>query len=283
MWHTGFNVRRFSRGPCSTSISSLSVDMSGPPQSPTDDAGVFRSPNATPRHRHPLHHSTSRSSARSADNRANQGSSYFPNLSPTATRRAPNRSISTARSLGGRSDLFHRPDGEDGLDEEDDEDESGDTDDVNARNSAPRPYPSFSNDQPVESNHESTQRQYTEDDPLTVKDRQSLMNVDHPFGLPIWKPALYKKSRTVNRIAETAVHASPLVQESHLNIGNLLWLLAFGWWLAAVCYTVTAALWIIPGGGRRYAALTFGLGWYVVWPFGKYVEGCSDQLDERES
>ena len=27
----------------------------------------------------------------------------------------------------------------------------------------------------------------------TVKDRQDAINIEHPFGLPIWKPALYKK------------------------------------------------------------------------------------------
>jgi uncharacterized membrane protein YccF (DUF307 family) len=87
----------------------------------------------------------------------------------------------------------------------------------------------------------------------------------------------------VNRIAETAVHASPLVQESNLNLGNLLWLLAFGWWLAALFYAVSLVLWLVPFGGRRYAPLIFGLGWYIMWPFGKYVEGCSDQANLRES
>lgn len=33
----------------------------------------------------------------------------------------------------------------------------------------------------------------------TVKDRQDAINIEHPFGLPIWKPALYKKSRSIQR------------------------------------------------------------------------------------
>ena len=36
----------------------------------------------------------------------------------------------------------------------------------------------------------------------TVKDRQDAINIEHPFGLPIWKPALYKKSRSIQRTAD---------------------------------------------------------------------------------
>ncbi|ORX67509.1 hypothetical protein DL89DRAFT_45898 [Linderina pennispora] len=42
-----------------------------------------------------------------------------------------------------------------------------------------------------------------EDD--TVRARQEAMNARHPFGLPIWKPALYKKSRSVTRAAFLAL------------------------------------------------------------------------------
>lgn len=124
---------------------------------------------------------------------------------------------------------------------------------------------------------------FTEDDPLTLKDRQSLINVEHPFGLPIWKPALYKKSRTVTRNAETALHAVPS-GEWHFNLGNLFWTVAFGWWLAAVCMLLALLVSIIPLGGRRYAWLVYGLGWYLFWPFGKYVEGDveSEKVDGDE-
>jgi len=72
-----------------------------------------------------------------------------------------------------------------------------------------------------------------EDDPITLKDRQSLINVEHPFGLPIWKPALYKKSRSVTRYADQALHSVPSAQaERHLLPGNVLWTVAFGWWLS---------------------------------------------------
>lgn len=119
-----------------------------------------------------------------------------------------------------------------------------------------------------------------EDDPITLKERQSLINVQHPFGLPIWKPALYKKSRSVTRYADQALHLAPSAQaERHLLPGNLFWVFVFGWWLALVCFAVSLVLFFVPFGGREYARLVFGLGWYLAWPFGKYVEGMLDGTD----
>lgn len=113
-----------------------------------------------------------------------------------------------------------------------------------------------------------------DEDPITLKERQSLINVEHPFGLPIWKPALYKKSRSVTRSADEALHSIPSAQaERHLLPGNLFWVISFGWWLALSCFAISILLYIVPQGGKRYSSLVFGLGWYVAWPFGKYVEG----------
>lgn len=56
--------------------------------------------------------------------------------------------------------------------------------------------------------------------------------------------------------------------------GNLVWILFVGWWLALLCFLLATVLWCIEGGGRgRYARVIAGLGWYIGWPFGKYVEG----------
>ncbi|KAJ1303136.1 hypothetical protein OPQ81_011336 [Rhizoctonia solani] len=121
------------------------------------------------------------------------------------------------------------------------------------------------------------------EDPITVKGRQSMINVEHPFGLRIWKPALYKKSRTVNRNAETDLHSAPsAVAERHLIPGNLVWTLVFGWWLALIFIVVSGPLWLLPRGGRQYGSLVFGLGWYIFWPFGKYVEGDLDEDERRQ-
>ena len=116
-------------------------------------------------------------------------------------------------------------------------------------------------------------RSYDED-PITLKERQSLINVEHPFGLRIWKPALYKKSRTITRNAEEALHSIPSAQaEKHLLPGNIFWTVLFGWWLSLVFVVVSALLYLVPRGGKNYATLVFGLGWYIFWPFGKYLEG----------
>ncbi|KAJ9125134.1 hypothetical protein QFC22_000088 [Naganishia vaughanmartiniae] len=121
---------------------------------------------------------------------------------------------------------------------------------------------------------------------VTMRDRQDAINIEHPFGLPIWKPALYKKSRSVTRNAEKALHSIPsAAAERHLLPGNILWTLVFGWWLALLCFILAIlvfAIEFVTSGGRirarvsgemAYANTIAGLGWYLGWPFGKYVEG----------
>ncbi|KLO05926.1 hypothetical protein SCHPADRAFT_946505 [Schizopora paradoxa] len=230
-----------------------------------DTGGRHYSPSQTPT-RGPLHRNTSVSSNWSTDTghyRHDQGSSYFPAVSPTP-RRPPHRSNSNARSVSMSSERVV------------DEDDGAFTGDDNSGEDSPSPGEQGNADTEAA----TTERQYTEDDPLTVKDRQSLMNVDHPFGLPIWKPALYKKSRSVNRNAETALHATPTQKEGLFHPGNIFWTLAFGLWLGAICMLVSLVLFLVPWGGRRYSPLVFGLGWYLIWPFGKYVEGTEAKDDD---
>ncbi|KAJ1734114.1 hypothetical protein LPJ61_001239 [Coemansia biformis] len=112
-----------------------------------------------------------------------------------------------------------------------------------------------------------------DEDGSNVRARQEALNTRHPFGLPIWKPALYKKSRTVTRAAFLALHARPLRSgKLFLKPGNIAWLLVVGWWLMLVCLAIAAVLFAVPCGGRHYARVTAGLGWYLLWPFGRYVE-----------
>ncbi|GAK66201.1 calcium permease [Moesziomyces antarcticus] len=107
----------------------------------------------------------------------------------------------------------------------------------------------------------------------TLKDRQDAINIEHPFGLPIWKPALYKKSRSVTRNAEIALHSIPsAAAERHLLPGNILWTVLFGSWLSLICYVSSVLINFIPLGGSRYARVVWELGGYLFWPFGKYVE-----------
>ncbi|GAA6037558.1 hypothetical protein JCM8097_006112 [Rhodosporidiobolus ruineniae] len=116
-----------------------------------------------------------------------------------------------------------------------------------------------------------------EDVEYTLKDRQDAINVEHPFGLPIWKPALYKKSRSIARHAESALHSAPSSTAlHHLLPVNLLWTLLFGFALFLLCTLVASVLFVTPWGGAKYARVVWELGNYLVWPFGKYVEGWTD-------
>jgi Ca2+:H+ antiporter len=103
------------------------------------------------------------------------------------------------------------------------------------------------------------------------------MNKRHPFGLPIWKPALYKKSRSVVRRANNALHSSPSSSpELFLHPGNILWLLLFGWWLASVIFLLSFVMMIFPPNGRSYGLVMRELAFYLLWPFGRYVERTID-------
>lgn len=107
----------------------------------------------------------------------------------------------------------------------------------------------------------------------TLKDRQDAINIEHPFGLPIWKPALYKKSRSTNRNAEHELHESPSYNvEHHFLSGNIGWTLLTGWWLAIVFMLPAAALHLVPFGGAKYGKILWDTGVYLFWPFGRYVE-----------
>jgi Ca2+:H+ antiporter len=126
---------------------------------------------------------------------------------------------------------------------------------------------------------------------VTLRDRQDAINIEHPFGLPIWKPALYRKSRSVTRNAEDALHSKPsAAAERHLLPGNILWVLVFGWWLALSCASVAlvvSGVEVLAGGRGGYGRTLRGLAWYIGWPFGKYVEGegapASEAGDEESS
>ncbi|KAI0051143.1 hypothetical protein FA95DRAFT_1512969 [Auriscalpium vulgare] len=266
--------------------------MAGPP---TSDPSLDDEPSPAPV-RVPIHRSVSHSSQWSAadtPSHHNIGTSYssgynrpvspsprrHPGLggrsvSATNARRPPARSGSVGSSRGhGHS---YR---DEGLLSEDDEESGGEDNRGHSRRSADEVH-----DADDEDGGDSPADDPEEEEPVTLKERQSLINVEHPFGLPIWKPALYKKSRSVTRYADQALHSVPSAQaERHLLPGNLLWTVVFGWWLAVACFAVSAVLYVVPRGGKRYASLVFGLGWYLGWPFGKYVEGeLADEDDKDE-
>lgn len=114
---------------------------------------------------------------------------------------------------------------------------------------------------------------------FTLKDRQQAINETHPFGIRIWKPALYKKNRSVTRNAEGDIHSAPGGNVSRwLWVFNGLWTVIFGWWLSLVAL-LAGVLCSIFGlfqngegpGSREYGRVLISLANYLFYPFGKYV------------
>lgn len=122
---------------------------------------------------------------------------------------------------------------------------------------------------------------------FTLKDRQQAINETHPFGIRIWKPALYKKDRSVQKTAEGDIHSSPGGRvNSWLLLFNIIWTLAFGWWMALFAATGAMACFIFAAApsGREYGRVLWGLAGYLFYPFGKFVRLEQDEayLDEDE-
>ncbi|KAF7299265.1 hypothetical protein MIND_00875200 [Mycena indigotica] len=253
---------------------------------PKDDGGNLSSTPTPSSHIHRNH--SSQWSASETPSHHNQGTSYFnaqPSPRPTpilvrsssahSMRRGP-RSTSVSSShvttRGFRDDALSEAD-------EDNDNETPSDDEEHVIRRGNRSGKQAATDPPTQGDEESA---VDDEDPITLRDRQSLINVEHPFGLPIWKPALYKKSRSVTRYADQALHAVPTAPgEHHIKFGNICWVLVFGWWLSGVCMVVSGLLRFIPQGGARYSTLVYGLGWYLFWPFGKYVEGEADEDDDE--
>lgn len=120
---------------------------------------------------------------------------------------------------------------------------------------------------------------------FTLKDRQEAINVTHPFGIRIWKPALYKKDRSVQRNAEGDIHSAPGYHVSNwLVLFNITWTLVFGWWLALLAASggLLCALLFFADSCHEYSQLLFHLAGYLFYPFGKYVKLLQDEAYAEE-
>lgn len=115
---------------------------------------------------------------------------------------------------------------------------------------------------------------------FTLKDRQQAINETHPFGIRIWKPALYKKSRSVEKTAEGDIHSSPGGRVGNLLLlTNLLWTVFFGWWLALAALTGAVACFVFAysPSAVEYGRVFSGLSWYLLYPFGSFVRLDTDE------
>ncbi|KAJ5788072.1 Sodium/calcium exchanger membrane region [Penicillium paradoxum] len=109
---------------------------------------------------------------------------------------------------------------------------------------------------------------------FTLKDRQQAINETHPFGIRLWKPALYKKSRSVEKTAEGDIHSSPGGHVSPmLFLTNLSWSLFFGWWLAlfALLAAIACFFFAYSTSAVAYGRVFAGLSRYLLYPFGSFV------------
>ncbi|EWC44747.1 hypothetical protein DRE_06525 [Drechslerella stenobrocha 248] len=123
-----------------------------------------------------------------------------------------------------------------------------------------------------------------EDLEQTLKDRQEAINETHPFGVKIWKSSLYKKDRSVQKLAEDDVHSAPGAGISTVQqINNFMWSLIAGWWMSAITLVGAAICYLtFTKSGREYAKVLWGLSKYLIYPFGQYIQLKRDKkyLDE---
>ena len=138
---------------------------------------------------------------------------------------------------------------------------------------------------------EDAEDEYEEDGGLsdaesfTLRDRQNAINETHPFGIRIWKPALYKKNRSVEKTAEGDIHSSPGGRvDRWLWTFNVLWTVLFGWWLAlaAALGAVTCLTLGLAPGAADYGRVLWGLAGYLLYPFGQFVKLAQDEAYAEE-
>lgn len=140
-------------------------------------------------------------------------------------------------------------------------------------------------DEDIDGDDEDIDDGMSDAESFTLKDRQQAINETHPFGIRIWKPALYKKNRSVEKTAEGDIHSSPGGRVSKwLWMFNASWTVLFGWWLfvatlvgALTCF----ALGFMPGA-LEYGQVLWGLSWYLLYPFGKFVKLEQDEAYAEE-
>jgi len=130
-------------------------------------------------------------------------------------------------------------------------------------------------------NHEDDDGDISDAESFTLKDRQQAINETHPFGIRLWKPALYKKDRSVQKNAEGDIHSAPGGRVSNwLLFFNIIWTLAFGWWMALIAFlgAVICFIFAAAPSGREYGRVLWGLAGYLLYPFGKFI-----RLEQQEA
>lgn len=167
----------------------------------------------------------------------------------------------------------------DSLDEEDDQDRLSrptSSDPIQAEQLDPQDYAEGDDQEEINEDDEDL----SDAESFTLKDRQLAINETHPFGIRIWKPALYKKDRSVEKTAEEDIHSSPsAIVSNWLWIFNFLWSVLFGWWLALAALFAAAVCFVFAfeSSAAEYSKVFWGLSGYLFYPFGQFVKLESDE------
>lgn len=166
------------------------------------------------------------------------------------------------------------------LSSRDSDDDAGEGSSLPAASLDPEPEQSLHDSDGGSGDDDDDDDEPSDAESFTLKDKQQAINETHPFGIRIWKPALYKKSRSVEKTAEGDIHSFPGGRVSKLVVvSNLLWTLFFGWWLAlaAIVSAVACFAFAYPSSGVAYGKVFAGLAWYIIYPFGSFVRLETDE------
>lgn len=129
-------------------------------------------------------------------------------------------------------------------------------------------------------------------DSFTLRERQVAINETHPFGIRIWKPAIYKKHRSVQREAENDIHCIPGTSRKiglSVKFANLIWIITFGVFFLLLCGLTGTITFLFSmsfnsrtNDSMKYAKFYWSLGRYLFNPFGTLVILKSDKryMDE---
>ncbi|CCD25926.2 calcium/hydrogen antiporter NDAI_0G01500 [Naumovozyma dairenensis CBS 421] len=116
---------------------------------------------------------------------------------------------------------------------------------------------------------------------FTLRERQDAINKTHPFGIRIWKPALYKKKRSVQKAADEDIHETQLKMITWpVHISNIIWSFTVGLFLASLFSLggiIVAILGLFTKSAREYSIVCFRLARYLFLPFGKVVYLIADE------
>ncbi len=118
---------------------------------------------------------------------------------------------------------------------------------------------------------------------FTLRERQDAINTTHPFGIRIWKPALYKKIRSVQTIADNEIHSTPNIRKKiswDVKLGYIFWIMTSGIILFLPCFIgflVLRGFFFWSRSSTQYAKQLLRIATYFLFPFGKVVQLSQDE------